>query len=87
MSARAHPRDVAPALSIVAPCFNEEDCVDDFVRRSTAAAMEAVGDNFEIVLVNDGSKDRTWERMQSFATADARVVAIRLSRNFGHQER
>ncbi len=85
MSAHGRPCGDAPALSIVAPCFNEEDCLDDFVRRSSAAATAAVGDNYEIVLVDDGSMDRTWDRMQSFATADARVVAIRLSRNFGHQ--
>jgi dolichol-phosphate mannosyltransferase len=85
MSAHTCACGEAPALSIVAPCFNEEDCLDDFVRRSRAAATALVGDNFEIVLVDDGSKDRTWDRMQSYATEDARVVAIHLSRNFGHQ--
>jgi len=74
-----------PALSIVAPCFNEEACLNEFIRRTSAAATAAVGNDYEIVLVDDGSKDRTWDRMQSCAAADARVVAIRLSRNFGHQ--
>jgi glycosyltransferase involved in cell wall biosynthesis len=85
MSEHTCPFGDRPALSIVAPCFNEADCLDDFVRRSTAAAVTAVGDNYEIVLVDDGSKDRTWDRMRFLATSDARVVAIRLSRNFGHQ--
>jgi polyisoprenyl-phosphate glycosyltransferase len=83
----AHAREpgCGPALSIVAPCFNEEACLEDFIRRASAAATTVVGDDYEIVLVDDGSNDRTWDRMQSCAAADVRVVAIRLSRNFGHQ--
>ncbi|MCW3474004.1 glycosyltransferase family 2 protein [Limobrevibacterium gyesilva] len=74
-----------PALSIVAPCFNEEACLAEFVRRVTAAAQAVVGTDFEIVLVDDGSRDRTWALMAGLAAADSRLTAIRLARNFGHQ--
>jgi dolichol-phosphate mannosyltransferase len=75
----------APALSIVAPCYNEEGSLEALYRRVAAAAEAAVGPSFEIVLVNDGSRDRTWEIMRSLAERDGRVVAINLSRNHGHQ--
>jgi polyisoprenyl-phosphate glycosyltransferase len=80
----AGPSDAAvhrPAVSVVAPCFNEEACLSDFMVRVTAV----VGDDYEIVLVDDGSKDRTWTLITGFAAADARVMGVRLSGNFGHQ--
>ena len=45
------------ALSIVVPCFNEQACLPALHERLTAAALTAVGDDYEIVLVNDGSRD------------------------------
>jgi glycosyltransferase involved in cell wall biosynthesis len=74
-----------PALSIVVPCFNEEGCLDALHGRVSAAAIKSVGDDHEIVLVNDGSNDRSWEIMRQLAARDAHVVAINLSRNHGHQ--
>ena len=75
----------SPALSIVAPCYNEEPSLETLYRRCAAAAEAAVGPAFEIVLVNDGSSDRSWEVLQRLAGEDPRVVAINLSRNHGHQ--
>lgn len=75
----------APSLSIVVPCYNEEACLDELHRRLTLAAAAAVGADYEIVLVNDGSRDRTWEIMRRLADGDPRLVAINLSRNHGHQ--
>jgi dolichol-phosphate mannosyltransferase len=72
-------------LSIVVPCFNEEACIPELHRRLTAAARPAAGDDYEIVLINDGSRDGSWAVMQLLAEADARVLAINLSRNHGHQ--
>ncbi len=72
-------------LSIVVPCFDEEACLPVLHERLTAAARAAVGDDYEIVLVNDGSRDRTWAIMEDLAAADPRLVAINLSRNHGHQ--
>jgi dolichol-phosphate mannosyltransferase len=74
-----------PALSIVVPCFNEEDCLVELHRRVSTAAKVAVGADYEIVLVNDGSKDRTWQVMRMLAEDDRHLVAINLSRNHGHQ--
>ena len=73
------------ALSVVVPCFNEEACLPELHRRLTAAASTAVGGDYEIVLINDGSKDGSWPVMQKLAAADGHVLAINLSRNHGHQ--
>jgi len=72
-------------LSIVVPCFNEEACIAELYRRLTAAARAAVGNDYELVLINDGSRDESWAAMQSLAATDAHVLAINLSRNHGHQ--
>ena len=72
-------------LSIVIPCFNEEACIPELHRRLTAAAREAVGEAYEIVLVNDGSRDGSWPAMQELADTDPHVVGVNLSRNHGHQ--
>jgi dolichol-phosphate mannosyltransferase len=72
-------------LSIVVPCYNEEACLGDLHARLTKAAASVAGDNYEIVLVNDGSRDRTWAIMQELAAADPHLVAVNLSRNHGHQ--
>ena len=74
-----------PALSVVIPCYNEEACLPELHRRIAAAAEAAVGASYEIVLVNDGSRDASWAMMQGLSRADPRVVAINLSRNHGHQ--
>ena len=74
-----------PALSVVVPCYNEEACLDLLHARISAAARAAVGEDYEIVLVNDGSKDGSWAAMRRLAAADPHLVAINLSRNHGHQ--
>ena len=73
------------AISIVVPCYNEEACLGTLHRRLSDSAREAAGDDYEIVLVNDGSRDGSWPLMQQIAAGDPRVVAINLSRNYGHQ--
>ena len=74
-----------PRLSIVVPCFNEQACITELHRRLTAAARTAVGGDYEIVLVNDGSRDGSWLAMENLAATDSRVVGVNLSRNHGHQ--
>jgi glycosyltransferase involved in cell wall biosynthesis len=73
------------SLSIVVPCFNEEDCLGELHARLGAAARIAVGEDYELVLVNDGSRDGSWPKMQQMAAADPHVVGVNLSRNHGHQ--
>jgi polyisoprenyl-phosphate glycosyltransferase len=73
------------ALSIVVPCFNEEGCLAELHDRLAGAARTAVGDDYELVLVNDGSRDGSWPIMQRLAAEDPRLLAVNLSRNHGHQ--
>jgi len=73
-----------PALSVVAPCYNEASVLIEFHRRVSAACQNVTPD-YEIVLVNDGSSDGTWPAMLMLAQADPHVVALDLSRNHGHQ--
>jgi dolichol-phosphate mannosyltransferase len=73
------------ALSIVVPCFNEEDCLSTLHERLTAVARKAAGEDYELVLINDGSSDQSWTIMRQLAAKDPRLVAINLSRNHGHQ--
>lgn len=73
-----------PALSVVVPCFGEEEVLPAFHGR-LAAAMEGVGLGWEVVYVNDGSRDATLAVMQDLAARDARVAVVNLSRNFGKE--
>ena len=73
------------ALSIVVPCFNEEACLPALHERLSAAARSAVGQDYEILLVNDGSRDGSWPIMRGMAADDPHVIAVNLSRNHGHQ--
>ncbi|GCE10982.1 glycosyltransferase family 2 protein [Tengunoibacter tsumagoiensis] len=70
--------------SIVAPVFNEEETLPHFYSRMIAV-MEQLGEPFELVLVNDGSRDGSLKVMQELHTRDPRVCVIDFSRNFGHQ--
>ena len=73
------------ALSIVVPCFNEEACLPALHERLSSAARAAAGENYEILLVNDGSRDGSWAIMEQLAERDPHLVAVNLSRNHGHQ--
>ncbi|MFD3521466.1 glycosyltransferase family 2 protein [Streptomyces sp. NPDC058653] len=75
-------------ISIVVPCFNEEEIVDRFHDRVTdeLALLEAeLGHEFELVYVDDGSRDGTLERLDRLAAADARARYVSFSRNFGKE--
>ncbi len=71
-------------LSVVVPVFNEEENLDELHRRLTASLDGAVK-SYELVLVDDGSVDRSWEIITSLARRDWRVRGLRFARNFGHQ--
>jgi putative glycosyltransferase len=73
-------------LSIVTTLYKSEAFIADFHRRAGAAARAAVGDDYEIVVVNDGSPDRSLELATALVPADPHVVVVDLSRNFGHHK-
>src|ERR1700736_1562130 len=72
-------------LSIVVPCCNEEEGLREFHRQMTAAARALCGQKFELILVDDGSTDSTWNIINELSAEDRNVVAVRLARNHGHQ--
>jgi dolichol-phosphate mannosyltransferase len=74
-----------PRVSVAVPLFNEEESFAELLRRVGAVLDGLPGGPHEIVLVDDGSSDRTRALMEEAATSDPRVVAVSLSRNFGHQ--
>jgi glycosyltransferase involved in cell wall biosynthesis len=80
--------DVRPfdssSLSVVAPCFNEERVLPTFLQR-VQVVCNALDLPYEIVLVDDGSRDTTWRIIAEAAEADTRILGIRLRRNHGHQ--
>jgi dolichol-phosphate mannosyltransferase len=74
-----------PALSVVAPCYNEEGSLPAFTARMAAACRACVGDDYELILVNDGSRDKTWAVIEGEAAANPRIAGVNLARNHGHQ--
>ncbi len=74
-----------PRLSVVAPCYNEEAGVGEFVKRMGAACEAVTPGDFEILLVNDGSRDATWPCIRALAATHQNVVGLNLARNHGHQ--
>ena len=71
-------------LSLVVPAFNEEEAMEQSFER-TYRAMSSIGYPFEIIYIDDGSRDRTWEIIYRLAREHEEVKALRFSRNFGHQ--
>lgn len=74
-----------PRLSAVVPCFDEEQSLIALFERLTQACAAAVGDDYEVVLVDDGSTDATWSLITQLARRSPQVVGVGLSRNHGHQ--
>ena len=82
-----HPRIVPIVLSIVIPVYNEEEGLPALfqeLNRVLEGRLKPAGP-VEVLLVNDGSKDRSWELIAGQCDRDARYVGVNLSRNFGHQ--
>jgi glycosyltransferase involved in cell wall biosynthesis len=96
-NASTHPRSASdrpeatsrathfPALSVVAPCFIEVETLPELYRRVSNACREQVGDNYEVILINDGSSDGTWPSIVALTMGDPHIVGVNLSRNHGHQ--
>ena len=71
-------------ISIVIPAYNEERNVAVF-HATIREVLDSVDNDWELVVVDDGSSDQTWDVVTSLSAADVRVRGVRLSRNFGHQ--
>jgi dolichol-phosphate mannosyltransferase len=78
----ADPQRTIGLLSVCAPVYDEEDLVEEFYARATSALAAF---EYELIVVNDGSADRTPEILDRLAESDPRLRVVHLSRNFGHQ--
>ena len=73
-----------PLISIVVPVYLGESCLAELHRRAVESVTPLLdGRTFELILVDDASPDDSWERARGLASADARVKALRFTRNFG----
>lgn len=72
-------------LSVIIPCYNEEEVLGECQRR-LGSVLDGMGVTYEIVYVDDGSRDNTWLQLRTMQEeSGGKVVAVALSRNFGHQ--
>lgn len=72
-------------LSIVVPCFNEDEVISETFKRLNNFCQELKDLDVEIIFIDDGSKDRTLELLKKYAAEDSRIKVICFARNFGHQ--
>ncbi len=72
------------SLSVIIPIYNDEEVIHELLRRLTAV-VESIVSDYEIILVDDGSRDRSWEIMQEERAKRDYLRIARLSRNFGQQ--
>jgi dolichol-phosphate mannosyltransferase len=73
-----------PVLSVVAPCYDEEDVLGMFLE-ALLPVLDGIGEPFEVILVDDGSGDRTFDIVRAWSERRPEVRGLQLSRNFGHQ--
>ncbi len=84
LAAQRARRPADPLLSLVVPVFNEEETIDLFLD-TVVPLLERDGIRFEIVFVNDGSRDDTFARLFHRSRSDRRIRIVNLSRNFGKE--
>lgn len=70
--------------SIIVPLYNEELVIDESYRR-LKAVMDSTKENYEIIFINDGSRDSTKEKADNICKKDEKIKLVNFSRNFGHQ--
>jgi dolichol-phosphate mannosyltransferase len=71
-------------VSVVVPCYNEEEVIERTYAR-LRSALEAAALDFDLIFVDDGSRDATWRLLEGLRRNDPRVKLLRFARNFGHQ--
>ena len=72
-------------ISVIVPCYNEEAVIHETHRRLTTVLAALPDMDYEVIYVNDGSRDRTAEILRDLQAADEHVRIVLLARNFGHQ--
>lgn len=72
-------------VSLVVPVFNEAEVLGTFYQRATAALSALDGMTYEILFIDDGSRDSSYQQLAAFAAEDPHIRVLKLSRNFGHQ--
>jgi len=73
-----------PLISVIVPCYNEQDVLPQLFRRLTDAA-DSWGTAWEVICIDDGSRDLTWDILEKQQQIDNRWKGLRFARNFGHQ--
>ena len=74
-----------PLVSVIVPCYNEQDGLHECHVRLTEVLQASCGEDYELIYVNDGSKDRTEEILREIHGSSPNTRVVMLSRNFGHQ--
>lgn len=74
-----------PLVTVVAPAYNEEEVVNEFYSEMTKILSDLDNYNYEILIVNDGSKDKTEPMIKEICAKDKKVSFVNLSRNYGHE--
>jgi dolichol-phosphate mannosyltransferase len=74
---------VKKSIAIVIPAYNEEDCIDELTKRLSQVFSIETNYNFEVMIIENGSKDSTWDKLIKISGKDERFKVVKLSRNFG----
>jgi len=77
--------ETAKKISMIVPIYNETAVIQEFYRRASSALAALEGLDYEIVFVDDGSRDDSYAQLQALASDDERIRVLKFSRNFGHQ--
>ena len=72
------------SITIIGPCYNEEDNLDEYIERITKI-LEKLNLEYKIILVDDGSKDKTWQKILENSKKNKKIYGIKFTKNFGHQ--
>ena len=71
-------------ISIIVPCYNEQEALPLFHKEATRILQE-IGEEYELLFVNDGSKDETLKELKALSAKDSHVIYLSFSRNFGKE--
>ena len=71
-------------ISIIVPCYNEQEALPLFHKEATRI-LQAIGEEYELLFVNDGSKDETLKELKALSAKDSHVIYLSFSRNFGKE--